>query len=96
MRFLSADHRRICEAPIASEEEERMKTLREPTRRPSNPPGWVDALVGNPKSEAAGLYKVWNDPLQPSNVVYGTKQSSGKLESNKPHIGTFSTLLWLP
>jgi len=62
---------------------------------PSNPPGWVDTSVGNPKPTAAGLYKTWSDPLQGNhgaNVVYGTKQSSGKPEGNNPRIGTFSTL----
>src|SRR5688572_8031116 len=52
---------------------------------PSNPPGWVDTSIGKPKPEAAGLYKAWHDPLQGnqgSNVVYGTKQSSGKPEGN--------------
>ena len=62
---------------------------------PSNPPGWVDTSVGTPKPAASGLYKAWNDPLQGNkgpNVVYGTKQSSGKPEGNNPRIGTFSTL----
>src|SRR5882672_931193 len=62
---------------------------------PSNPPGWVDTSIGNPKPTAAGLYKAWSDPLQGNhgaNVVYGTKQSSGKPEGNNPRIGTFSTL----
>ncbi|MGZ5432037.1 MAG: hypothetical protein ACXWH7_03860, partial [Thermoanaerobaculia bacterium] len=62
---------------------------------PSNPPGWVDTSIGNPKPQASGLYKAWSDPLQGNqgpNVVYGTKQSSGKPEGNNPRIGTFSTL----
>ena len=62
---------------------------------PSNPPGWVDTSVGNPKPAAGGLYKTWSDPLQGNhgpNIVYGTKQSSGKPEGNNPRIGTFSTL----
>ena len=56
-------------------------------KTPSNPPGWVDTSVGNPKPEASGLYKAWPDPLQGNqgtNVVYGTKQSSGKPEGNNP------------
>jgi hypothetical protein len=57
----------------------------------ANPPGWIDNSVGNPKPEAGGLYKTWPDPLQPANVVYGTKQSSGKPDGNNPRIGTFST-----
>ncbi len=61
-------------------------------KTPSNVPGWVDTSVGSAKPEAGGLYKAWDDPLQPSNVVYGTKQSSGKPEGNNPRIGTFSTL----
>ena len=64
-------------------------------KTPSNPPGWVDTSVGIPKPQASGLYKAWPDPLQGSqgpNVVYGTKQSSGKPEGNNPRIGTFSTL----
>ena len=61
-------------------------------KTPSNPPGWVDTSVGKARPEAEGLYKAWNDPLQASNVVYGTKQASGKPEGNNPRIGTFSTL----
>jgi len=64
-------------------------------KTPSNPPGWVDTSVGIPKPEASGLYKAWPDPLQGNqgpNVVYGTKQSSGKPEGNNPRIGSFSTL----
>jgi len=64
-------------------------------KTPSNPPGWVDTSVGNPHPSASGLFKAWNDPLQGNqgpNVVYGTKQSSGKPEGNNPRIGTFSTL----
>ncbi|HET8797313.1 MAG TPA: Ig-like domain-containing protein, partial [Thermoanaerobaculia bacterium] len=60
-----------------------------------NPPGWVDTSVGSSRPEANGLYKTWPDPLQGnqgSNVVFGTKQSSGKPEGNNPRIGTFSTL----
>ncbi|HEX2836340.1 MAG TPA: Ig-like domain-containing protein [Thermoanaerobaculia bacterium] len=59
---------------------------------PSNPPGWVDTSVGSPHPTANGLYKTWPDPLTSGNVVYGTKQSSGKPEGNNPRIGTFSTL----
>ena len=47
----------------------------------ANPPGWVDTSVGNPKPAANGLYKTWPDPTQgnkATNIVYGTKQSSGK------------------
>src|SRR5712691_3130312 len=57
-----------------------------------NAPGWVDTSVGG--SAANGLYKTWTDPLQgnkATNVVYGTKQSSGKPEGNNPRVGTFST-----
>ena len=57
----------------------------------ANPAGWVDTSVGNPKPTAAGLYKTWPDPLVSGNVVYGTKQASGKPEGNNPRIGTFST-----
>jgi hypothetical protein len=60
-----------------------------------NPPGWVDTSVGSSRPEANGLYKTWPDPLQGnqgSNIVFGTKQSSGKPEGNNPRIGTFSTL----
>src|SRR5258708_28336294 len=60
-----------------------------------NPPGWVDTSVGSSKPIANGLYKTWPDPLQGNqgaNVVYGTKQSSGKPDGNNPRIGTFSTL----
>jgi RHS repeat-associated protein len=60
-----------------------------------NPPGWVDTSVGSSKPTAGGLYKTWPDPLQGNkgtNVVFGTKQSSGKPEAtNNPRIGTFST-----
>src|SRR5947199_7655292 len=59
-----------------------------------NPPGWVDTSVGSSKPAAGGLYKTWPDPLQGNqgtNIVYGTKQSSGKPDGNNPRIGTFST-----
>lgn len=62
---------------------------------PKNPAGWIDTSVGTPKPTAAGLYKTWPDPLQGNkgtNIVYGTKQSSGQPEGNNPRIGTFSTL----
>ncbi|MCA1732530.1 MAG: hypothetical protein LC732_02890 [Acidobacteria bacterium] len=55
-------------------------------------PGWVDTPVGSTKPDAKGLYKTWPDPRNKSNVVYGTKQSSGKPEGRNPRIGTFSTL----
>ena len=58
----------------------------------ANPPGWVDSAVGRPAPNAQGLYKTWKDPLTGNaNVVYGTKQASGKPEGNNPRIGTFST-----
>ena len=59
-----------------------------------NPPGWIDTSVGSSKPVAGGLYKTWPDPLQGNqgpNIVYGTKQSSGKPDGNNPRIGTFST-----
>jgi len=59
----------------------------------ANPPGWIDSSVGVVKPEAAGLYKTWGDPTQgnkATNVVYGTKQSSGKADPNG-RMGTFST-----
>jgi len=60
-----------------------------------NPPGWIDTSIGSSKPEAGGLYKTWPDPIQGNkgtNVVFGTKQSSGKPDaSNNPRIGTFST-----
>ncbi|HUP60264.1 MAG TPA: Ig-like domain-containing protein [Thermoanaerobaculia bacterium] len=62
---------------------------------PRNPAGWVDNSIGKSTPIANGLYKTWPDPLQGnqgSNIVYGTKQSSGKPEGNNPRIGTFSTL----
>ncbi|MFL6248018.1 MAG: hypothetical protein ACJ74H_18490, partial [Thermoanaerobaculia bacterium] len=58
------------------------------------PPGWVDSSLGN-ASNASGLDKTWPDPTQPnkgSNIVFGTKQSSGRPDGNTPKIGTFSTL----
>ena len=58
----------------------------------ANPPGWIDNPIGNPRHEADGLYKTWPDPLQASNIVYGTRQSSGQPDGNNPRIGTFSTL----
>jgi len=59
----------------------------------ANPPGWVDSPVGVPKPDASGLYKTWGDPTQgnkATNVVFGTKQSSGKADPNG-RMGTFST-----
>jgi RHS repeat-associated protein len=56
----------------------------------SNPPGWADTSIAG--SSAAGLYKTWPDPLVSSNIVYGTKQASGKPDAKNPRIGTFSTL----
>src|SRR5215210_1545103 len=64
-------------------------------RNQANPPGWIDTSVGNPKPQANGLYKTWPDPTElknGTNVVYGTKQSSGTPEGRNPRIGTFSTL----
>lgn len=61
----------------------------------ANPPGWVDNSIGESRPVAGGLYKTWPDPTQgnkAANVVYGTKQASGKPEGNNPRIGTFSTL----
>ncbi|MGN6186555.1 MAG: Ig-like domain-containing protein, partial [Thermoanaerobaculia bacterium] len=57
---------------------------------PANPTGWVDTSISG--SIANGLYKTWKDPQQSDNVVFGTKQSSGRPEGNNPRIGTFSTL----
>ncbi|HEY5610505.1 MAG TPA: hypothetical protein VIL97_04810, partial [Thermoanaerobaculia bacterium] len=60
----------------------------------ANPAGWIDSAVGEPSPIAMGLYKTWTDPTQGSkgtNVVYGTRQSSGQPEGNAPRIGTFST-----
>ncbi|HEX2835651.1 MAG TPA: Ig-like domain-containing protein, partial [Thermoanaerobaculia bacterium] len=57
---------------------------------PANPAGWVDTSIAG--SQASGLYKTWRDPQQNDNIVFGTKQSSGKPEGNHPRIGTFSTL----
>ena len=54
-----------------------------------NPAGWVDTSVSG--STPNGLYKTWPDPTAANNVIYGTKQSSGKPEGNNPRIGTFST-----
>ena len=48
--------------------------------------------AGANKPAAGGLFKTWPDPLQPSNVVFGTRQSSGNPDGNNPRIGTFSTL----
>jgi RHS repeat-associated protein len=59
----------------------------------ANPPGWIDSSVGTPKPQAAGLYKTWGDPTQgnkATNVVYGTKQASGKADP-AGRMGTFST-----
>ena len=59
-----------------------------------NPAGWVDTSIGSSTPVANGLYKTWPDPTQGNkgpNVVFGTKQSSGKPEGNNPRIGTFST-----
>lgn len=58
-----------------------------------NPTGWVDSAVGKPSPAADGLYKTWGDPTQgnkATNVVYGTKQSSGKADP-AGRMGTFST-----
>ena len=62
-----------------------------------NPPGWVDTAIGSSAPAAEGLYKTWPDPLEPpgaeaKNIVFGTKQASGKPDGNTPRIGTFSTL----
>jgi RHS repeat-associated protein len=59
---------------------------------PADVPGWIDTSVGEAKPVAGGLFKTWPDPLQANNVVYGTRQASGKPEGNNPRIGTFSTL----
>ncbi|MHB9121046.1 MAG: hypothetical protein ACYC7A_06025, partial [Thermoanaerobaculia bacterium] len=52
-----------------------------------NPPGWVDNAIGKPAPTADGLYKTWPDPTEGNkgtNVVFGTKQSSGKPEGTNP------------
>src|SRR5688572_15588603 len=49
----------------------------------ASPTGWVDTSVGANKPAAEGLYKTWPDPTQGkqgTNIVYGTKQASGKPE----------------
>ncbi len=59
-----------------------------------NPTGWVDTSVGSSTPVAGGLFKTWPDPLQGSkatNVVYGTKSSSGKADASG-RMGVFSTL----
>ncbi|HEY0590848.1 MAG TPA: hypothetical protein VGF40_03700, partial [Thermoanaerobaculia bacterium] len=58
----------------------------------SNVPGWVDTPVGASRPDAKGLFKTWPDPVVEANVVYGTKQSSGRPEGRNPRIGAFSTL----
>ncbi|MGH9457003.1 MAG: Ig-like domain-containing protein, partial [Thermoanaerobaculia bacterium] len=58
----------------------------------ANVPGWIDAAIGKSKPEAKGLYKTWPDTLDETNVVYGTRQSSGMPSGTNPRIGTFSTL----
>ncbi|HEX6641574.1 MAG TPA: hypothetical protein VF215_10705, partial [Thermoanaerobaculia bacterium] len=58
-----------------------------------NPNGWIDTSVGG--GAGIGLYKTDIDPTQGNkgtNLVYGTKQSSGRPDGNTPRIGTFSTL----
>ncbi|HWW61749.1 MAG TPA: Ig-like domain-containing protein, partial [Thermoanaerobaculia bacterium] len=58
-----------------------------------NPNGWIDTSVGG--GNGVGLYKTDIDPTQGNkgtNLVYGTKQSSGRPDGNTPRIGTFSTL----
>jgi RHS repeat-associated protein len=55
-----------------------------------NPPGWVDNAIGKPAPAADGLYKTWPDPAEGSkgtNVVFGTKQSSGRPKETNPRIG---------
>ncbi|HVR40568.1 MAG TPA: hypothetical protein VMU84_15840, partial [Thermoanaerobaculia bacterium] len=57
-----------------------------------NPNGWIDTSVGG--GNGVGLYKTDIDPTQGNkgtNIVYGTKQSSGRPDGNTPRIGTFST-----
>lgn len=59
-----------------------------------NPTGWVDTSVGSSTPAANGLFKTWPDPLQgnkATNVVYGTKSSSGKADASG-RMGIFSTL----
>jgi hypothetical protein len=59
----------------------------------ANPPGWVDSSVGSSRPTANGLFKTWPDPLDgsASNVVFGTRQASGKPDGTSPRVGTFST-----
>src|SRR5881392_1269523 len=59
-----------------------------------NPAGWIDTSVGSSTPVAGGLFKTWPDPMQGNkgtNVVYGTKSSSGKTDSSG-RMGIFSTL----
>jgi RHS repeat-associated protein len=56
-----------------------------------NVPGWVDTSVGSSRPSANGLYKTWPDPLQGShgsNVVYGSKSSSGSGSDSKSVVAT--------
>ncbi|HEU4889509.1 MAG TPA: Ig-like domain-containing protein, partial [Thermoanaerobaculia bacterium] len=58
-----------------------------------NPAGWVDTSIGG--SAANGLYKTDIDPTQGNkgtNIVFGTRQASGRPDGNTPRIGTFSHL----
>ena len=62
---------------------------------PKNPPGWVDTSIGSSTPVAGGLFKTWPDPLQgnkATNIVYGTKSSSGKADPATGRMGIFSTL----
>jgi len=62
---------------------------------PKNPPGWVDTAIGASTPVAGGLFKTWPDPTQgnkASNIVFGSKSSSGKPEGDHPRMGHFSTL----
>src|SRR6185503_20121425 len=81
----------LCALPLLAEDVDYREDFQS-YKTPDNPAGWVDTSVGTPKPQASGLFKTWDDPLAANNVVYGTKQSSGKPEGKNPRIGTFSTL----
>lgn len=83
----------VCSAAFAQQAEVAYTEDFQSYGKNKNPNGWIDTSIGG--GNGIGLYKTDIDPTQGNkgtNLVYGTKQSSGRPDGNTPRIGTFSTL----
>ena len=51
-----------------------------------HPAGWFDSAPGNPVEEAPGEYKIWDDPSQGFNVVFGKKGAANGFTHQHDHL----------